>query len=93
MQNLDFGSMVKIEPLQVDDTEPLRAEIETFLHSVRNNAAQGDASPIATEPPSAAAASAEEGLAAVVMAERITEAVREQDWGGTLTDSVESTPS
>jgi len=67
MQNLDFGSMVKIEPLQVDDVEPLRAEIESFLDSVRTR--------------SAAAVSAEDGLAAVEMAEKITQAVREQDWG------------
>lgn len=67
MQNLDFGSMMKIEPLQVDDVEPLRAEIESFLDSIRKG----------TE----AAVSAEEGYAAVEMAERITNSVREQDWG------------
>ena len=67
MASLDFGSMVNIEPLQVDDVEPLRAEIESFLDSLRTR--------------SAAAVSAEEGYAAVEMAERITNAVREQDWG------------
>jgi predicted dehydrogenase len=71
MQNLDFGSMVKIEPLQVDDVEPLRAEIESFLDSVRTR--------------SAAAVSAEDGLAAVEMAEQITQAVHAQDWGRGLT--------
>ena len=76
MQNLDFGSMMKIEPLQVDDVEPLRAEIESFLDSIRKG----------TE----AAVSAEEGYAAVEMAERITNSVREQDWGRGLTDSVGS---
>jgi len=70
MATLDFGSMVKIEPLQVDDVEPLRAEIESFLDSVRTG---GDA-----------AVSAEEGYAAVEMAERITNAVRKQDWGRSL---------
>ncbi len=64
MAALDYGSMVKIEPLVVDDVEPLRAEIEAFVHSVRTD--------------SAAAVSAEEGYAAVEMAERITHAVREQ---------------
>jgi predicted dehydrogenase len=66
MAHLDFGSMVKIEPLQVDDKEPLRAEIETFLQSVRTGSDSG--------------VSAEDGLAAVEMAERITSAVSELDW-------------
>jgi predicted dehydrogenase len=66
MQDLDFGSMVKIEPLVVDDVEPLKAEIGTFLDSVRNG----------TE----AAVSAEDGYAAVELAERITNAVREKNW-------------
>ncbi len=75
MQNLDFGSMVNIEPLQVDDVEPLRAEIEAFLGSIRTG--------------SDAAVSAEDGYAAVEMAEKITTAVQEQDWGRALTEAVE----
>ena len=75
MQNLDFGSMVNIEPLQVDDVEPLRAEIEAFLDSIRTG--------------SDAAVSAEDGYAAVEMAEKITTAVQEQDWGRALTEAVE----
>ena len=70
MQGVDFGSMMNIEPLQVDDVEPLRAEIMSFLDSVRTG--------------SAAAVSAEEGYAAVDMAERITKQVHEQDWSRTL---------
>ncbi len=66
MQSLDFGSMVKIEPLVVDDVEPLKAEIESFLDSVRSG--------------STAAVSAEEGYAAVELAERITNSIREQGW-------------
>ncbi len=66
MQSLDFGSMVKIEPLVVDDVEPLKAEIESFLDSVRTG--------------STAAVSAEDGYAAVELAERITTSIREQDW-------------
>lgn len=61
MAGLDFGSMVKIEPLQIDDVEPLKAEIEAFLESVRTG--------------SAAAVSAEDGYAAVELAERITREV------------------
>ena len=65
--SLDFGSMINIEPLQVDDREPLRAELESFLDSIRTRQTP--------------AVSAEDGVAAVEMAERITEAVRRQDWG------------
>jgi predicted dehydrogenase len=74
MQNLDFGAMMKVEPLKVDDVEPLRAEIESFMDSYRRG----------TE----AAVSAEEGYAAVDMAERITKSVHEQDWGGGLVEAV-----
>ncbi len=70
MQALDFGSMMKIEPLVVDNVEPLRAEIESFLDAVRTGHSLG--------------VSAEEGFAAVELAERITQAVRDQDWGRSL---------
>jgi predicted dehydrogenase len=76
MQNLDFGSMVKIVPLQVDDVEPLRAEIESFLDSIRTG--------------SAAAVSAEDGYAAVEMAQRITNIIRDQAWTPTLTAAADS---
>ncbi len=87
MANLDFGSMVKIEPLQVEDTEPLRAEIESFLDSVqRARSAGSDPHPSANGSERSAAASAEDGVAAVELAQRITELVRDQDWGRTLTE-------
>ena len=63
--------LVKIEQLQVDDKEPLRTEIETFLESVRTGSDNG--------------VSAEDGLAAVELAERITLAVKDLDWGKGLT--------
>jgi len=66
MGGLDFGSMVKAEPLQVDDVEPLRAELQAFLDSVRHGT-----------PP---VVSAQDGLAAVEMAERIVEAVGRHVW-------------
>ncbi len=66
MASLDFGSMIKIEPLQVDAVEPLRAEVSTFLESVRSGTDSG--------------VTAEEGLAAVVLAERITLAIQQQEW-------------
>jgi len=74
MQNLDFGSMVRIEPLQITDVEPLRAQIEAFVDSCRNS--------------KAAAVSAEEGCAAVELAERIVQSVRSQGWDGQLAADV-----
>ena len=70
MKHFDFGSMVKVEPLQVHDSEPLRAEIESFLDSVRTG--------------STPAVSAQDGYAAVELAERITHAIRDQAWSPSL---------
>lgn len=67
---LDYSSMLKVEHLTVEDVEPLRAEIESFLKAVRTGESVG--------------VSAADGYAAVVLAERITEAVRSHDWGGGL---------
>jgi len=67
MANFDFGSMVNIEPLDVDPTvEPLRAEIESFLHAVRTGEAP--------------AVTGEDGVAALELAERIVESLRNHDW-------------
>lgn len=66
MAHLDYGSMVKIEPLQVNDIEPLRAELSAFLKSVTHG--------------EEVAVSADEGVDAVDLAERITRKVREQNW-------------
>ena len=84
MANLDFGSMIKIEPLVVEDTEPLCAEIESFLDSVRLSKGLPTKS---TTSDAGAAASAEDGAAAVEMAERITAAVHQQAWGRALTQT------
>ncbi len=62
----DYASLVKVEPLVVNDEEPLRAELESFLDSLRTG--------------KPAAVSAEDGAAAVELAERITRAVKEHDW-------------
>ena len=62
----DFGSMVKVEPLQVDDVEPLRAELQSFLAAV----ATGGTPEV----------SAEDGAAAVELAEQITATVKQQGW-------------
>jgi len=62
----DFGSLVKVEPLQIDDVEPLRAELQSFLHAVKTGS-----------PPEV---SAEDGVAAVELAERIVAAIKERQW-------------
>ena len=63
---LDFGSMVNVEPLVVDDVEPLRAELQAFFNSVRTK--------------STPAVSGEDGLAAVQLAEAIVESVGRHVW-------------
>ena len=71
MANFDFGSMVNIEPLDVDPTiEPLRAEIDSFLHAVRTGEAP--------------AVTGEDGVAALELAERIVESLRSHDWNPEL---------
>lgn len=64
----DFGSMVKVEPLMIDDVEPLKAELDSFLTALRTG--------------SRPEVSAEDGAAAVELAERITAACREHRWEG-----------
>jgi len=76
LAGVDFGSMVRVEPLQIDDVEPLRAELQSFLRSVRTG-----------EPPEV---SAEDGVAAVELAEQIVAALREHRWDGTSTDAAGS---
>ncbi|MFH1417192.1 MAG: Gfo/Idh/MocA family oxidoreductase [Planctomycetota bacterium] len=66
MAGLDFGKMLKVEPLLVDDVEPLKAELEAFLESVRTGA-----------PP---AVTAEDGANAVRLAADIVEAVKTHEW-------------
>ncbi len=66
MADLDFGQLVKVEPLMVDDVEPLRAELESFLDSVRTG-----------RPP---AVSAEDGVDAVRLASEIVSAIQRHRW-------------
>lgn len=71
LQDLDYGSMLNVEPLEVDDdVDALNAEYNSFFESIRTG--------------KAAAVSAEEGFLAVEMAEKITEAVQQHDWGTKL---------
>lgn len=66
MQGVDFGKLVKVEPLAFDATDPLRAELEAFLKSVREGAAP--------------AVSAEDGFNNVRLATEIAEAIRRHAW-------------
>ncbi|MCK6455974.1 MAG: Gfo/Idh/MocA family oxidoreductase [Phycisphaerae bacterium] len=66
MKGLDFGKLVKVEPLVVDDVEPLRAELEAFLKSV-----------VTGGPP---AVTGEEGLSAIRLAHEIVAAIRRHAW-------------
>jgi len=66
MSTLDYGKMVKVEPLTLHDVEPLRAEIDSFLDAVRTGA-----------PP---AVTGDDALAAVTLAEDIVEAIGQHDW-------------
>ena len=62
LSELNFSELVQIEELAIDDVEPLRAEWESFVDSVVRR--------------ELAAVTAEEGLAAVEVAERIVGAMK-----------------
>jgi len=66
MADLDFGQLVNVEPLIVDDVEPLRAELESFLDCVATG-----------NPP---AVSAEDGVDAVRLAGQIVSAITSHRW-------------
>jgi predicted dehydrogenase len=61
LSQLDFTELVNVEELQIDDVEPLRAELDSFIDSVTNG----------TKP----AVTAEEGFAAVELATKIVDAI------------------
>jgi predicted dehydrogenase len=61
---LDFADLVQVEELQIDDIEPLRAELESFVDAVANKKRP--------------AVTAEEGLAAVEVASHVVEAIKGQ---------------
>ncbi len=63
LTSLKWDELVNIEPLEIDDEEPIVAEIRAFLHAVRTS----------TPPP----INAEAGLVNVRTAQRIVEAVKE----------------
>jgi predicted dehydrogenase len=61
LSQLNYAELVNVEELQIDDVEPIRAEIESFVHAVKTGGP--------------AAITAEEGLAAVELATRIVAAI------------------
>jgi predicted dehydrogenase len=61
ISQLNFADLVHIEELQIDDIEPLRAELEAFVDSIKTGA-----------PP---AVTMEDGLAAVETATRIVQSI------------------
>ncbi|MBK9128533.1 MAG: Gfo/Idh/MocA family oxidoreductase [Phycisphaerales bacterium] len=64
----DYGKMVQVEPLVVDDRDPLRAELEAFLEAVR----------VGGKPP----VSAEDGVRAVRLATQIVASLSAHRWDG-----------
>jgi predicted dehydrogenase len=61
LSQLNYADLVHVEELQIDDVEPLRAELDSFIHAI-----QTDTCPIV---------SVEDGLAAVQTATRIVESI------------------
>ena len=66
LADLNYQDLVNVEELQIDDVEPLRAEQESFINAI-------------TSHHPSAVVSAEDGLAAVEVAERIVAAIKPQE--------------
>ena len=64
LSELNFAELVHVEELQIDDIEPLRAELESFISAVNT----GDRPTV----------SLEDGMAAVETATRIVESIKPQ---------------
>ncbi len=68
LRNFKFGDLLTIKQMEMDDAEPLRFELESFLEAVR----QGT-------PP---AVPGEHGRRAVAAAQMVLDAIAEQGWEG-----------
>lgn len=66
LAGIDYSTLVNVEPLVVDDVEPLRAELLSFIDALRSG-----------RPPEV---SAEDGVAAVELAEKIVAALKQHQW-------------
>ena len=64
LSDLNFADLVTIQELQIDDSDPLRAELESFINAVKNR--------------SQPEVSADDGLAAVELATRIVQSIATQ---------------
>lgn len=62
----DYSKMVKVEPLLIDASDPLRTELQAFIDCVRQK----------SRPP----VSAEDGVAAVKLAEQIVTSIQQHRW-------------
>ncbi len=68
-QVVDYKELVNVEELKVDDTaEPLRRQAEAFIRAIHENARPE--------------VSAQDGLAALNLAQRITQAIKSHQWDG-----------
>ncbi len=68
LSNLDYTELVHVDQLEIDDQEPLKLQLQSFLHAVRHR----------TEP----VVTGEDGAFAVDVATRITAAIRESQSAG-----------
>ncbi|KPK84496.1 MAG: hypothetical protein AMS27_09805 [Bacteroides sp. SM23_62_1] len=64
---VEWQKLLKIEELQVDDTEPLRLEQESFLNAVKGQKIKPEVT-------------GEEGLAALECAEKIIKSIQKNQW-------------
>jgi len=67
LTSVNWPDLLHIEPLQIDDKEPVRLEQEAFLHAVRDRSLTPEVS-------------AEEGLAALKCAQKIIACVKRHKW-------------
>ena len=65
LSELNYADLVQVEELQIDDVEPARAQLESFVSAVR-----GERAPAVT---------AEDGLAAVELATQIVQSMTRQE--------------
>ncbi len=72
LAQFNYQEYVKYEDLVIEDREPVKAELENFLEAIRTRGKN----------PGAPEVTGEDGLAAVDIAMRIVERVREHKWEG-----------
>jgi predicted dehydrogenase len=68
LSNLDYTELVHVDQLEIDDSEPLKLQLQSFLSAVRSRG----------EP----AVTGEDGTFAVDVAARITQAIANHQWTG-----------